>query len=153
MRYSRTKNQPDGLDFMKALDTLFPYREQLIKIHIAYQNEHYIKEVPHERSYSRSTNASCINSDNYKVENIKKLGKELSNRIHQLEMYRDTDISYDYIRLKHGTPPYRFEYLWELKEVYMYLIHVFNDNNDAMIMNSIFNGELVYIIECFIIRI
>jgi hypothetical protein len=134
------KNQPNGLDFMKALDILIPYREELIKIHEDYKTEKSIKEKSDDQPDLRN-------------ENIRFLGKELLQKIHHLTTKSEFDITYEHIQMKHGIPPYRFDWHWELQEVYIYLIHVFNTNNDKMIINSILNGELIDIIECFFIRI
>ncbi|RJX27647.1 MAG: hypothetical protein C4537_00405 [Acholeplasma sp.] len=150
---SRRENRPDGLDFIKALDTLFPYREQLMTIHVAFKNVQYINGIKFEESDSNDERSLCVDSDIYRLYNIKSLGNELLKRVYQLEMYHNSDLTYENIKLNHGTPPYRFDWHWELKEVYMYLIHVFRDNDDRMIINSIITGELLGIIECFLIRI
>jgi hypothetical protein len=153
MNHSKNKNQPNGLDFMKALDILMPYREQLMKIHVAYQNEQCIKKIPYNILDFKDENTIYTDTEANALDNIKLLGKELSKKIHQLETLNIKDLSYDEIVLKHGASPYRFDWHWELKEIYIYLIHLCKDNNVKMMMNSILNGEFVHMIECFLIRI
>jgi hypothetical protein len=126
-------NQPYGLDFMKALNILMPYQKQLTEIYDIYQNSSL---TPVSKSH-----------------NAKLLCKELSKQILALDTYNDSGTNYDDIKKIHGAPPYRFDSHWELREVYIYLIRIFNNNDETMVINSVITGELLGVIECFLVRI
>jgi len=137
MNHLYQMNQPFGLDFMKALNILMPYRDQLMEIHFKFKNK---------QSTSKST-------DENTPYNIGILVDELIEKILKLNMYNFSEKNYNDIKLKHGHPPYRFDSYWELKEVYWYLIYLFKYNSRSVISKIIFNGELLHIIDCFLIRI
>lgn len=147
-------SSPNGIDFMKALDVLMPYKKQLEEIHASYLDGDFDLDSGTNVTDPYAVITSYLCSPSYTGLHVKSIREQLASSIRLLDIYDDSFQTILDIETKHGTTcPYEFNGNWDLREVYMYLLHLFRRNDPVIIDNSIINGEILGILKCLLIRI
>lgn len=149
--------KPNALDFMKALELLYPYKAELETIHQAEQDGEFddmeITDPWSAISYFRSSKA-------YETYHVNHLAHRIYQSIKELKVYPYSNEMYERIQMFLAVEETGSYEKWTLEEVYIYLTMIFEDIryneggiDEITIENVIINGELLRIMECFLIRI
>ena len=143
----------DSFDYFKVLEILNPYKERLEDIHKAYLNDEFEVEG---FDYSDLFNLLqyYLESTGYEKYKIYDLATELKEKLMTLD-YKDYSFN-DYIRIEetYGMDmPHDFDQRWTLEDVYKHLLGLVKSEGLVIIENSIINGELLGIFNCFMIRV
>lgn len=143
-----------SMDYMKALDILYPYKLKLEIIKLAYLNEEFDSTLSADMKEPYDMITYFRESEAYDTYNIKSVAKALNHKIKELDFLSYSFIGSVEMEHKHGCNlPCVFDGDWTLTEVYQYLIHLFDLDDYVVIENSILNGDILGILNCFLIRL
>lgn len=148
---------PNSLDYMNALQVLYPFKDALEEIKEAFDHDVFdtieITDPWSALTYYRSSEA-------YTTYDIEGLSKKIYSAVQGLQRYQINQTKRDYIFEMLGTENTNLFESWMLDEVYIYLIMIFEDLNimdghpdQIIIENSIIRGDILSIINCFLTRI
>jgi hypothetical protein len=149
--------KPNSIDFMKALKVLYPFKDALEKVKEAFDHDEFdtieITDPWSAITYFRSSEA-------YVTYDIEHLSHKIYEAIKDLNQYQINNHERDQILKLLGTEITNCFDGWKLDQVYMYLMMIFEDlkhrdniPDQIIIENSIIRGDILSIINCFLIRI
>lgn len=150
-------NKPDTLDLINAFDLLIKYRDRLIEIKEAVENEEFETIDSSDPwialTYYRESMA-------YQKYEIKDLSEAVYKDVSSLKKYNYSPEDYERIQKSLATEVDDTFSNWTLSDVYLYLQMLFEDlkyndggMDDVVIENCIIQGELLSIIDCLLYRI
>ena len=143
----------DTLDYLQALKILVPYKDKLSQIYEAYLAGVFENDsIDYKDFYSVLTYYK--ESIAYKKFDVYELTLQIKMELKELDIkdYRFEDI--DMIEKSYGEEiPHEFDGRWNLEDVYKYLLNLAYSYKEVVMENSIINGEILGIINCFIFRV
>jgi len=152
--------KPNTLDYIDALNRLIIYRERLLHIKMAEDNEEFEMTAVADMLDPWSALTYFRDTDAYHIYKINELSKELYVCIKNIKRFDYTPNDYDRIQMRLGTEEDNTFMNWPLSDVYLYLQMIFEDYkyneggiDEIVIENSIIQGQILAIVDCFIYRI